>query len=1130
MIVGWYGKLRNVGMIIALIVWGYGCSVFASQEDSKDHAGQVTPAGGCESAFDCPVDGYSCIARQCVKRGAKECTEHTPEERQGLDEARYQGRRTELISKVRNAASAMLDEQAQKVAAVQQRYQRPYAEVVHIATEQQPSDALHEASVSYAQTQLEQAEAQWLALVNQAEARRYLENNHELSSIASRIEIIANEYDGCVFDLRGLALEDKENFRDELETCVLDAADKAPEGSYVIELVPEWDLERNQILNQDPFHLLVTDAQLYDVAEHDIGLRTRERAALDGKEVMAFDACIDQNRLMQLGQALRMVAGQYRTSEAYMQSLMVPALDIPVSAQGGTSQKLYEVLNEQTTLETFFTYMQHVSGQVKGNIEGLRAKVQGYGDKEILELTLLEDVLIRAYPQADSELGLVIAQAQREAGAYSKGKQFVAAGAMAVGLLAVGLGGVGTVPLTLGLAAGAAGTALTAHDYYLAKRRFERVERFYQTGIDDSLSSWDIVRAEEAALASQLKLLAFDAGTFLIGDVVPLLYHARTLSRARVHGWMAQTGALSDELMARIAEELAARRSALTGLDIEAGDAPLMPAITATEVMPEGGWLPRMGAALCFEKGTPVWTDKGKRPIERIEVGDTVQSYDEAHKKFVLGKVTQKFVTKAQRLFALGFRDARTGLTETISATKEHPFYTKHKGWRKVSELKVGDKVLTFAEKELELISITQKPNLHTVYNFEVAEHHSYVVGQAGALVHNQCEAPTPSAFQTYVRRRVAQADAIMQNRIEAEASTASPIEPSATPRRAVDSAFGKERRAVPEFVYDVLGTLPEDVRARITPYWQNGLEASALADGLRGYGRGWLESMSDLGEIRARVSSSNKVGKNVSELADVAFETNLQHAVDQLTAAARALERSDANAPAYRFWVHKNGGSGAYKFNIQVVDFRQSLHNQVAKGEIFRGWSPGQHPKRIYLLELDALYTLDTLYAKLMALGPEPARINAGTLNGLHLDRLRGGRSTDMNWVLDWVQKVQELLPAHPLSEHARLYLTSAGGSRIQLTLSHRQVVGGVTSYDLERIWTALEEALLQERKYTMVQRSLASQEQMPQLLALLKARADEWVPGLGGQLEFASAGKVQWSLRWKDVAEAQRIAGLSN
>ncbi len=38
-----------------------------------------------------------------------------------------------------------------------------------------------------------------------------------------------------------------------------------------------------------------------DGTEHTIGLRIRERAALDGKEVMAFDACIDQNRVMQLG-------------------------------------------------------------------------------------------------------------------------------------------------------------------------------------------------------------------------------------------------------------------------------------------------------------------------------------------------------------------------------------------------------------------------------------------------------------------------------------------------------------------------------------------------------------------------------------------------------------------------------------------------------------------------------------------------------------------------------------------------------------------------------------------------------------------------------------------------------------
>lgn len=69
--------------------------------------------------------------------------------------------------------------------------------------------------------------------------------------------------------------------------------------------------------------------------------------------------------------------------------------------------------------------------------------------------------------------------------------------------------------------------------------------------------------------------------------------------------------------------------------------------------------------------------------------------------------------------------------TKVIETTAIHPFYTEE-GWKDASELEEGDKILT---KEQEKVEYNYEPK--KVYNFTVANFHTYFVGLLALLVHN---------------------------------------------------------------------------------------------------------------------------------------------------------------------------------------------------------------------------------------------------------------------------------------------------------------------------------------------------------------------------------------------------------
>gem|GEM_PF-2131428 len=157
-----------------------------------------------------------------------------------------------------------------------------------------------------------------------------------------------------------------------------------------------------------------------------------------------------------------------------------------------------------------------------------------------------------------------------------------------------------------------------------------------------------------------------------------------------------------------------------------------------------GGYVSNSIGAVCFVAGTPVLTDKGKKTIENIKVGDMVYSMNEKTGEFGYKKVVKLFVNPAHDLVRV-----KVGNGQTIEATKEHPFFvigSDSKGtWIAAGNLKKGMKLLDAKGNYVEVEGIEIIKRDTTVYNFEVEDWHTYFVGEGSVVVHNTCTYSEPS-------------------------------------------------------------------------------------------------------------------------------------------------------------------------------------------------------------------------------------------------------------------------------------------------------------------------------------------------------------------------------------------------
>jgi len=137
----------------------------------------------------------------------------------------------------------------------------------------------------------------------------------------------------------------------------------------------------------------------------------------------------------------------------------------------------------------------------------------------------------------------------------------------------------------------------------------------------------------------------------------------------------------------------------------------------------------------CFEEGTPVLTPEGTIPIEDLNIGDTVLSYD-----FENGEVVEREIIETPRGETIYWLDVNVG-SETIGTTRFHRFWVEsEQEWIEAIDLMPG-MMIRLSTGELRKVESTDIRVLNRpakTFNLVVAEHHNYFVGHSlFVLVHN---------------------------------------------------------------------------------------------------------------------------------------------------------------------------------------------------------------------------------------------------------------------------------------------------------------------------------------------------------------------------------------------------------
>ena len=138
----------------------------------------------------------------------------------------------------------------------------------------------------------------------------------------------------------------------------------------------------------------------------------------------------------------------------------------------------------------------------------------------------------------------------------------------------------------------------------------------------------------------------------------------------------------------------------------------------------------------CLVAGTPVWTELGPVPIERVRVGDRVIACNCETGEIALKPVVRTIINRQKATFRL-----RTA-SDTLETTGGHLFWVAGQGWTRARMLKSEMRFHTLTGT-VDLASV--KPgDKQDAFNLVVADFHGYFVGKEKIFTHdNTVQKPT---------------------------------------------------------------------------------------------------------------------------------------------------------------------------------------------------------------------------------------------------------------------------------------------------------------------------------------------------------------------------------------------------
>ncbi|WP_245596393.1 DNRLRE domain-containing protein [Nocardioides alkalitolerans] len=131
-----------------------------------------------------------------------------------------------------------------------------------------------------------------------------------------------------------------------------------------------------------------------------------------------------------------------------------------------------------------------------------------------------------------------------------------------------------------------------------------------------------------------------------------------------------------------------------------------------------------------FVPGTLVLlADGSTKPIEDVDVGDLVLATDPATGETAAEEVTDLILGEGLKaLVRLGTDADADGETEWVTATSNHPFWVKARGWTNAGDLEVGDLLISDDGQLIEVTRLSETVRMAAVHNLTVDRIHTYYV------------------------------------------------------------------------------------------------------------------------------------------------------------------------------------------------------------------------------------------------------------------------------------------------------------------------------------------------------------------------------------------------------------------
>ncbi|MFC3700202.1 putative Ig domain-containing protein [Reinekea marina] len=152
-----------------------------------------------------------------------------------------------------------------------------------------------------------------------------------------------------------------------------------------------------------------------------------------------------------------------------------------------------------------------------------------------------------------------------------------------------------------------------------------------------------------------------------------------------------------------------------------------------------------------FIGSTLVHTENGLVAIETIKIGDKVWAFDESTGEKTLEEVIHVITVEGSKELV----DITLENGDAFTATTNHPIYSyASNNWIDAGSLAYTDQLMNINGDGVSVLELIPFTDVTSVYNFSVANSHTYYVGEVGELAHNCYQKPKSINYKKHVPKK----------------------------------------------------------------------------------------------------------------------------------------------------------------------------------------------------------------------------------------------------------------------------------------------------------------------------------------------------------------------------------------